>query len=494
MRGSQTEHQTDTNKSEILVQIIKEGCEFFKCEEGKTWVLFFIQDKRNIAPIKSKLFRGWVSTQWGQEFKKTPPSTAITNVIDFLDSETLVYGETKVLHRRITQADGAFWYYLDNQEKQAVRIDALGWRVSEGNLPYFRETTNSQEQVSPSMSGDTKKLLDFVTLKDEKQQLLFLVSVITCFVPNISHPAFVFHGCKGSSKTTTMRFVQKLIDPSIENSSSLPRNEYDLGLQLSQSSFVAYDNLTQIQPWQSDMLCRAVTGGSVSKRENYTDTDRVRVNFQGCIALNGINLVVSKSDLLDRSIIFELERLHETKRKPLQQLEAEFAQALPDILGGIFSTLSKAISEFHNLSLPNLPRMADYCKWGCAVAMALGYKAEKFVDAYDENIKIAQNACIESSQLALALEAFAAVNPEWEGSVGELHEYLGNILFNMNMKRDKTFPASASKLMSAVREILPDIQALGINVKELGRKSAGVMVRITNQMLPVLPGIIALCR
>ncbi len=485
---------TDNNKSEVLVQIIKESCEFFKCEEGKTWVLFFIQDKRNITPVKSNLFRGWVSTQWAQEFKKTPSATTIKNIIDCLDSETLVYGETKVLHRRITQADGAFWYYLANQAKQAVRIDALGWRVSEGSIPYFREAAHSHEQVTPLMNGDVKKLLDFVTLTDEKLKLLFLVSVITCFVPNIPHPAFVFHGCKGSAKTTTMKFVQKIVDPSSEYSSALPRTEYDLGLHLSQSSFVAYDNLAQIQPWQSDMLCRAVTGGSVSKRENYTDADVVRVNFQGCIALNGINIVASKSDLLDRSIIFELERIHETMRKPLQQLESEFTQALPDLLGGIFSTLSRAIREFHNLSLTKFPRMADYCKWGCAVAIALGYTAEEFVNAYDGNIKLAQNACIESSQLALALEAFVADKPAWEGRVGELYAQLYNILINLNMKRDKTFPSTASKLKSAIKEILPDIQSLGINMEELTRKSAGAMVRITNQMLPVLPAIVALCR
>jgi len=485
---------TDNNKSEVLIQKIKETCEFFKCGEGKTWVLFFVQDKRNITPVKSKLFRGWVSTLWREEFKTTSPATTLNNIIDCLDSETLVHGKTKVLHRRITEADGAYWYYLANQTKQAVRIDAIGWRVTEGSIPYFRDASHSVEQVTPAMNGDVKKLLDFVTLKDEKLKLLFLVSVITCFVPNINHPAFLFHGCKGSAKTTTMKFVQKIVDPSTESSSSLPRTEYDLGLHLSQSSFVAYDNLTQIQPWQSDMLCRAVTGGSVAKRENYTDTDVVRVNFQGCIALNGINLVVSKSDLLDRSIIFELERIHESKRKPLNDIENEFAQALPDILGGIFSTLSRAIREYYNLSLTELPRMADYCKWGCAVAIALGHTAAEFIDAYDENIKLAQNACIESSQLALALEAFVAKNPDWKGRVGELHSELDLILFNMNMKRDKTFPASSSKLMAAIREILPDIQALGINVKELGRISGGKMIHVTNQLLPILPAMVTLCR
>lgn len=473
-----------------MIEKIKEGAEFFKCSEKKTWAKIYLQQKRCIVQINSKFFKAWVDVFLKENYKKHISLQTTASIIDYLNNETLIYGKEEPLHSRITFANGAYWYYLANREKQAVRIDALGWSIKEDNLPYFRDSDHSLPQVVPDELGNIHKLLDFIPLTDEYNKLLFLVYVVSCFIPNIPHPILTFHGCKGSAKTTSTRMVQKLVDPQNESASVIPRSDYDLGLQLSQSSFVVYDNLSQLFPWQSDMLCRAVTGGSVSKRENYTDTDMVRVNFQGCIALNGINLVVVKSDLLDRSILFSLQRISEEQRKPLQEIEAEFAEAMPSILGGIFSTLSKAILEFQTVSLKQYPRMADFCKWGCAIAKALGYTEEEFWEAYQQNIQMAQDASVEANQLAMTLESFMKEKEEWTGSIGQLYAELEELLNNLKLKKDKTFPASANKIMAAIQEISPDLQAFGIRVEKLARTSMGVIVKLSNLNQLVIPAIL----
>jgi len=465
---------------EAMIEKIKEGAEFFRCKEGKTWAKIYVRHKRHIVLINSKMFKAWVSVFVKEQFKKHPSTQTIANMVEYLGNETYLSGKEQMIHGRITYANGAYWYYLANKKKQAVRIDALGWSVKDENLPNFRDLDHVSEQVVPESSGNIRRLLDFVPLNDDPSKLLLLVYVVSCFLPDIPHPILTFQGSKGSAKTTSTNMIQRLVDPQNAGCSVLPRLDYELGLQLSQNSFVVYDNLSQLQPWQSDMLCRAVTGGSVSKRENYTDTDMVRVGFQACIALNGINLVATKSDLIDRCLLFSLQRIPEEQRKPLQEIEAEFKDALPSILGGIFSTLSKSILEYQNVSLRHFPRMADFCKWGCAIAKAMGYSEEEFVEAYQQNIKLGQEATVESNLLAITLESFMKDKKEWTGSIGELYTALEDTLLSLRLNKDRSFPRGANKIMAAIREILPDLESFGIKVEKLVRTSMGVNVKISN--------------
>lgn len=47
------------------------------------------------------------------------------------------------------------------------------------------------------------------------------------------------------------------------------------------------------------------------------------------MSLNGINIVATRPDLLDRSILLELERIPKTERKTEKEIEEEFEKDLP---------------------------------------------------------------------------------------------------------------------------------------------------------------------
>lgn len=59
----------------------------------------------------------------------------------------------------------------------------------------------------------------------------------------------------------------------------------------------------------------AATGGAFSRETFYSDSDETILRFKRCVSLNGINIVVTRPDLLDRSILLELERIPKEQRE-----------------------------------------------------------------------------------------------------------------------------------------------------------------------------------
>ena len=63
---------------------------------------------------------------------------------------------------------------------------------------------------------------------------------------------------------------------------------------------VTLDNLSRIQDWLSDGLCRLATGGGLSKRRLYTDADEHVLEAQRPVFITSIEEVATRGDLLDR--------------------------------------------------------------------------------------------------------------------------------------------------------------------------------------------------
>ena len=159
---------------------------------------------------------------------------------------------------------------------------------------------------------------------------LFLVS---CFVPGIPHVLLVIFGAQGSSKSTLSRLARLLVDPSLIEVASFPHSQKELVQALAHHYFLFFDNVSYISEEQSDILCKAITGGGHTKRELYSDDDDIIYNFIRCIGINGINLVTTRPDLLERSLLLELERIEPAERKTEKELYQNFKIDLPSILG-----------------------------------------------------------------------------------------------------------------------------------------------------------------
>src|SRR3989344_8457482 len=106
---------------------------------------------------------------------------------------------------------------------------------------------------------------------------------------------------------------------------------------------IFFDNVSHLSDHISDALCKAVTGDGFSKRELYSDEDDIIFSFRRCLGINGINIAARNPDLLERSILFELERVSPERRKQEHEILGEFEKERPRIVGSIFDAVVKAM-------------------------------------------------------------------------------------------------------------------------------------------------------
>ena len=169
-----------------------------------------------------------------------------------------------------------------------------------------------------------------------------------------------------------------------------------------------YDNLSYLPGAISDIFCIASTGGGMDNRKKYTDEESHIMSFKHCVILNGIKLAIKKPDLLDRSILVKLKRV---KAKDETLIDEGFSAALPEILGGVFDALSKAMALLPSIEVESF-RMASFARWGYAVAEALGGFGEQFLDDYRANIAEQNDMVAQANSLAHAVLAMMENRPE----------------------------------------------------------------------------------
>lgn len=467
---SQTEDgETDGKKGSVAKQIIDMVLEqnpgLIHDDIGTTFMRVQINGHYETHPIHSSYLKKWVGREFWNLTQKPARSEHVKQALDILAGMATFDGERKTLANRMAATDSVFWYDLCDTEWRVIRISDAGWEIVNNPPAIFRRYKHQLPQVLPSNDGELSRILDFVNISDEQQRLLLQVYIVTCFVPNIPHPIPVLYGSQGSAKSTFLRVMRRLIDPSSIELLALPTQSEQLIQQLSHHWAPFYDNVTTLPEWLSDALCRAVTGEGHSKRELYSDDDDVIYSFRCCVGLNGINIAAQKADLLDRSILFSLERISTEKRQAERVFWERFEQARPAIVGGIFSALAKAIAIEKTVELAALPRMADFTVWGCAIAQALGYKQEDFLAAYYSNINRQNEEAIHEHPVATTVCVLMEKQVLWQGTSTQLLTELERIAEDQKINtKHSLWPKAPQALSRRLNEVKTNLETIGISI------------------------------
>jgi len=133
-----------------------------------------------------------------------------------------------------------------------------------------------------------------------------------------------------------------------------------------------------------------------------------------CLVVNGVDIPTMKSDFLDRCLLFQLERIPDSKRKEESSLYTDFKDNKPIILGAMYKILSEAMGIYEHIKIDKLPRMADFAKWGCAISKAMGYDEKVFIRAYSENIKSVKQEIIKTYSLLETVISYMNLSDEDE--------------------------------------------------------------------------------
>jgi len=451
-----------------LVGIVENqvGLTLFHNELKDPYVQIPIAGHKEIWSCKSKMFKRWLAKVFRDLYQKTPASDAINTAITVLEGKASFDGPKHTLHNRIAWHRDSIWYDLADSDWRVIKITSDGWQIVTDSPILFRRFTHQHAQVEPARDGDVKTLLKFVNIQDEDQKILLLVWIVSCFIPDFPHPIPNFYGAQGSAKSLLCKLLRKIIDPSALEVASFPNDMNEFVQILAHHYCIFFDNVSRLPDQVSDTLCKAVTGDGFSKRELYSDDDDIIFAFKRCLGINGINLAAKNPDLLERSILFELERVPPEQRRQERELLQEFENERPQIVGGIFDAVAKAMQIKPSIRLDSLPRMADFVMWGCAIADALGYAKEQFLDAYYRDIKSQNEEVLYESLVATTVIQLMETNDEWEGSPSKLLEELTRVAgeLGINASQEKEWPKAANVLSRRLNKLKTNLADVGIKV------------------------------
>ncbi|HZA23806.1 MAG TPA: hypothetical protein VFA32_14595, partial [Dehalococcoidia bacterium] len=135
--------------------------------------------------------------------------------------------------------------------------------------------------------------------------------------------------------------------------------------------------------------------------------------------------------------------------------------------------LAEALCRYPEVKLTRLPRLADFARWGVAIAEALGHPGDEFLEAYGLNVQYQTEAALEESLVAQAILGFLEEITEWEGTATQLLQELesGAEQLHINI-RATGWPRGANSLVKRLREVAPNLRRVGVQVRD--RKSKGV--------------------
>lgn len=474
-------------QAQVILNLVEaNNTVLFRDSSNDLYAGITVDNHKEVWAIDSNDFYMWLNGLYYKHAKKPVKKDSLTQALAVLSAKAKFdCKETITLSNRVAKKDNCFWYDLSNSQWQVVKITEDGWHIDDNPPILFNRYRHQIPQIYPNQNGDINRILKYINIKHN--HTLFLCWLVCCFVPDIPHAMAVFFGEKGAAKSTACSFLKKLIDPSALDTLTLQSSSRSLAVNLQQHWFLPFDNVSNISLETSDTLCRAITGGGIQQRRLHTNAEDYIFTFKRCLAINGINNVATRPDLLDRAILIELSRISEKDRRELSVVQAEFVVDLPYILGGVFDTLSKAIKIYPTVKLDKLPRMADFARWGFAIGEALGGYGEKFLNEYNTNQQYQNTEIINSDVVATLLIAFMRDKAEWTGMVSHLFNELSALAskYGINAK-SKVFPSHPNVLSRRLNGLRSNLQAEDITYIT-ANKSYGTSITINNGKISPLP-------
>src|SRR4029078_4177317 len=202
-----------------------------------------------------------------------------------------------------------------------------------------------QPLPAPVAGGSIEALRSFLNVQSKNDFVLLVAWALAVLRDRGPYPVMGLSGEQGSAKSTLLAILRSLLDPTTAPSRALPREDRDLFIAASNGHVLAFDNVSGLPEWISDTLCRLATGGGFAVRQLYTDGDEVLFDAERPVILNGIEEIVTRPDLADRSLFLALEPIPEDRRRPEQKMGAAFEAERPYILGALLDAMVVGLKQ-----------------------------------------------------------------------------------------------------------------------------------------------------
>lgn len=230
-------------------------------------------------------------------------------------------------------------------------------------------------------------------------------------------PILFFKGSGGRGKTETANYLKNLVDPmGARLDVSVPKNPEEARVTFSESGALVLDNVGgYLTEEQSNLLCRAATGGSEAGRALFTDATLRVTSFRLGLILTAIEAPAMADDLQTRTLLMEPPVLTKNYPGGILALERDKKELAPKIRGALANLAAAVKAE-----LPDLPPLApgetDRLDHYQATLRAI----HKITGWGDPNSIHRVKARLRKEALPEVIELLLDYHRPWHGSVSEI--------------------------------------------------------------------------
>jgi hypothetical protein len=441
----------------------------FRAADGRFHARVPVHGRQAIFGLSSSAFRDWLIDRYLGADRKLPPRRAVRRVLEGLEARARFETDSPNVYVRVgrDQDRELSSYYLDlgDHAGTVIRICALGWSIARDSGIHFARPQGQLPLPMPERDGSIELLREFVNVTESDFHLL-VGWMAFALRPVGPYPVLVLHGNQATAKSTLVTVIRQLIDPQTAPHLAESRSTGDLMITAVNGWLLAFDNLSTLPNWLSDSLCRLASGSGFATRALYSNEERNIIYAQRPIILSGIDEFVRKGDLADRAVFLHLPAIINSKRREEIEFWGTFRELRPKILGGLLDAVAGALRELPSVQLAELPRMADFARFGEAVGRGLGWKPETFLAAYLDNRQQATLSTLEDSILAntiLKIKEDCWGLMEWSMPASEMLAKL-TLSLDRRIAKSPRWPKTPNMLSNELRRLAPTLAENGLFV------------------------------
>jgi len=436
------------------IELAKDRADFFHHERDP-----YARRKRDgyVFRLGSETFHHWLADLYLKKYERALNSSA------FQDALMALKGQARKMERPVhirtagSLSERRVHLYLGGGRVVCITRDAIEVQPASEAEALFWEPQAAKPLPNPDLNGT---LGDIGAALDLEGDALLVAAgwLLATLLPGGPYPVLAVYGPQGSGKSTRCKQLTRMVDPSKLLLRTQPRKEDDLIVAARSSHLLTFDNVSKMSDRFSDALCRIATGGGIAKRTLYSNDDVTVVNVKRPVIINAIVDVVSRSDLADRLMLLELERIDE--RRTERAVEEHFKRYRAKALGALLKGVQAALRNWEKVDLPELPRMADAAKWAEAGLQGLGAEPLAFFDAFTRSAANAQRSIIDSD-LVGSLVVTIAKRGGFRGTASKLLAQMEE----MAEGQRGGLPSDAAHLGTELRRIDPALrQGYGVEI------------------------------
>lgn len=393
-----------------------------------------------------------------EETKSAANAQALADALLVLEGEAQSLDPVEVALRvGRSPADGRLVLDLGGEDGRVVIVGAYGWEVVESSPVLFWRTNATLPLPVPDDQGTLADLRELLNVSEADWPLI-VAWLVAALMPEMPHPVLLLRGEHGTAKSSAARLLTSLLDRCASQLRTAPRNIEDWAVAAAGSWVTCLDNVSDLQNWLQDAICRAVTGDGLLRRQLYTDSDVSVLAFRRVMAVTSVDPGTLNGDLADRVLTVELDRISESSRASEEDLTARWDKVHPHALGGLLDVVVCVLRALPTVRRQDLPRMADFARVLLAVDEVTG--AQGYA-TYTE--QAARNAEAVAEGDAVSVAIIETITTPWEGTASDLLQLLTPV------KPPKNWPTTPQGMGGRLVRAAPTLRRLGWTVEKLSR-------------------------